>query len=224
VVLALAGACSGLGRSAGTAPSPPSGEQRQSEVLAAIACASRACLGPSEVAAQAGFQHFEPTRLPGGYALYSRSLLTPRITEEAKATLASQGENPGASASVTSQPAVVALEYRLRESLYLPAMTILENRVQERSSITLRLAAPGCGELVAMPSGNAVYGLGALSFSPGDSASTWSVCVNLPPAGPAVHQVVLAAGPVMIQLAAFPESGLTRDQVLDVARSLQPVR
>ncbi|HLF79742.1 MAG TPA: hypothetical protein VJB57_19850 [Dehalococcoidia bacterium] len=161
-----------------------------------------------------GFRPLEPNVVPDGYALYSRSIPKREIPADVLSRLSP------AEAKAESQPAEIALEYRRNGSDFVPGILITETIDREGvGPVHLILAGPACGEEVTIGGQSAIYGLGNGSLYAGDNAREWLGCVETGPAKN-IHVLLLTRGDVLIEIHAFPESGLTKDDVLRMAASL----
>jgi hypothetical protein len=109
------------------------------------------------------------------------------------------------------------LQYRFKQSDYVHAITITEEAAQA-SIRTIRPESSGCGETMTLSSAPGFYGRGAANLKLDAAAGAWLACVR---PGADVHVVLILRDAVLIQLRAFPEAGLGKDEVLKIAASMR---
>ena len=192
------------------------------EVLAAWDCPEPRCISRSQAAQELGFAIWEPLELPAGFAIYERQLRTPRIGQSPPGTETSQvslGEAPPV-LETSRVSAVLLLDYRFKESLNVAGIVITE-AAHASPGTKLHLSVPGesCGEVLKGKQGVIVYINGLAEAQPAASEGEWSVC-RVPESPPRnAHTVMLTRGHVLIEVLAFPEAGVSREEILRLAES-----
>jgi len=193
-----------------------------SEVRSSAACAPPLCQPIDEIEGLVGFRPLEPSELPAGFALYSRQVPARTFPSGPREGLAGN-QPPEAGTPEAAQPVAVTIEYRLHGSPHIHALIITETVLPPSlNDPTLKLAGDGCGERVVVRGAAAIYGRGSGMLSRGSSLNEWLACAQKGPTDRDVHVLFLIRGNLLIQIKAFPEAGITREQILEVAASLSP--
>ena len=193
---------------------------QKAEVGAATPCPLVRCVPLQEAQSLLGFRPLEPTLLPNGFELYARRVDSFEIPLALREIEAAARGVPLSAVPEKSAPSL-SLEYRFRDSASVLAIVILEDIV-EVPAISLSPERPGCIEPVSLAGGPAFYGVGVGRISPGPSPGSWLVCAQETPNDRQIHVVIMARGNVLVQIRAFHESNLTRQDVLRLADSLRP--
>lgn len=176
------------------------------EVLAAASCIGPRCVSPAEALELLGYLPIEPTALPSRFALYERYVESLEWTE---------GRD-----SISDAPmANLVLEYRYQGSPHIPALTVIETR-NPAGPLTIVLAEESCGEILDTPEGRVLYGIGAGEVFVDDNERDYHVCPTGGPPARDAHAAYLAKNDIFIEIKGFPEARLTRDDMLNLARSL----
>jgi hypothetical protein len=184
------------------------------QVLAATDCSEPECVAVEEAERALGFAVLEPRVLPDGFRLVGRVLHT---AEDGRVP-------PGAASSGPSgtggQPRLV-MTYRFQASVNVPAIVLTESRPAPPGSVVQLLPAHGgCGEVTAEDGRQTFYANGFASAEPGAVEGQLMVCpVEESPARDA-HTVLVLMGEVLVEIRAFLESGVTKEEILDLAGSL----
>ena len=89
--------------------------------------------------------------------------------------------------------------------------------------VTLTPEREGCGEQIALSSGIALLGTGEKELSPGDQPGEWLACIEQRNPKREVMYFLLARGRLMIEISAFPESGVSKEELIRLAASLTEV-
>ncbi len=112
------------------------------------------------------------------------------------------------------------MDYRLISSSHIPALTVIETIVPPVENVTLVLESPGCGEEIPSDGRKIFYGLGDGSAYSGDDLGTWYVCASNGPGGRAAHAAFFAHENIIVEIKAFPESGISKDDIIRIASSI----
>ncbi len=198
---------------------PAKDDSRVSEVAAATPCSPERCMPPAEVQASVGFRPLEPSFLPDGWQLYSRTAESMELPLPAREMEARIRGVPVSEVRRMSQPTLV-LDYRFQNSNFVPAI-ILREDLAEQPVTSLTPETPDCAEVISIRDIRALYGLGSGSLRPGPTPGTWQGCAEIGNDRNA-HVVMLARGRIVVQIRAFPEANLTKEDVLKIAASLRP--
>lgn len=178
-------------------------------------CPAERCVGLSEASSALHFDVLEPQRVPEGFQIYSRQMV---------------GAGGGPPSSYQGQEAMppgfdyssIQLDYRFRDSLTVPGIILIESAISADGEPSLRLAGADCGEEISRDGVTIFYldGLGDLQGSP--ESGDWTICKS--DAGPprSLHSVyALTGGGVLIEAMAFPESRVTREDMISIIESLK---
>jgi len=187
---------------------------RTSEVKAAVACAGPRCVSPVDAQRELGFLPIEPEALPEGFGLHERYVLSLDLSEQGRREIAEQGDEAEA-----LTPSTLILDYRYLGSSPIPALTLFETKARGGRAHVFMLEE-ACGENVDLPEGSVYYGRGMGSRVVDDNGHDFHVCPAEGPPGLEVYSAYLAKGEIFIEIKAFPEAGVTRDDVLEIAASL----
>jgi hypothetical protein len=198
-----------------------SGEEAQTaEVAAAMPCPLARCVALGEAQSLLGFQPIEPSFLPDGWSLYSRRVESTELPPMVREIEARSRGIPISDVPLKSAP-VLALEYRFQDSNFVPAITIAEHRTEEQVT-SLSPETPGCATAVSLSTGTALYGMGAGRMQRGQTPGAWVGCAQQTPNDRQAHVVMLTRGNILVQIRAFPEAKITREDILKIAASLRP--
>ena len=193
---------------------------QQAEVAAATPCPLSRCVPLAEAQSLLGFRPLEPTVLPNGFDLYSRRVEGFAIPLAFREQQAIALGVPLSAVPEKSAPSL-SLEYHFMDSASVLAITIRED-ILDAPAVSLSPETPGCIEPVSLASGPAFYGVGVGGINRGPSPGSWLICAQRTPGDRQVHVVMMARGNVLVQIRAFHESNLTRQDVLRLADSLKP--
>lgn len=216
LAVALAAILFAVSESCGSGgPNLPPGEgARTQEVKSLVTCAGPRCLSPAEILEQLGFLPIEPSTLPPQFSLYERYVLRPELTESGSEEL--QKADPSA---VAPSPTTLILAYRYLETSPLPSLLVIETRTLAGPA-HLRLDDPSCGDVVHLREGTVYYGAGAGTLVADDNGQDFRVCPMDGPPGLELHTAFVAGGGIVIEIKAFPEARVTKNDILGVAASL----
>lgn len=193
-----------------------SGARNQHQDIDA-ACVSPDCLTRAEVAELVGFRPLEPTTLPDGYVLYDRSVPKAPLPDEVRRMIAEQRGVPIDEVEEFDEPTAVHLQYRFNDRTSLPALQIIET-IDPRAEVQLELTRPDCGDVLSILGRTAFYGEGLGSLQPVGNAGSWEAC---PAEGPRqVVNLIFSVDDVIVEVKAFPESGLNRGDLIAIAESM----
>ena len=187
---------------------------RSQEVKAAVSCAGPRCISPTDAQRELGFLPVEPEALPEGFALYERYIPSLELSEEGREELAEQTEE-----AETATPSTLILDYRYLSSSPIPALTLFETRARGGKA-HVSMSEESCGEEVALLDGRVHYGRGVGSLVVDENGHDFYVCPADGPPGLDIHTAYLAKGEILIEIKAFPEARVTRDDILKIAASL----
>ena len=210
VMLLACAACDGLeGRSSDR------GETSVEQVLAATDCAEPSCISAATASEVLGFAVFEPLVLPEGFSLASRAL------HPANGADAPPGAARASDASLKPEQPRLVITYRFDASVNVPAIVLTESRpASQGTDVELLAAREGCAEVVEDRDRRVFYVNGFASKEPGAVEGRILVCsVEEAPARDA-HTVLVAIGDVLVEMLAFPESGVSKEEMLALANSL----
>ena len=185
------------------------------QVLSALDCPPPDCVHLDEAREMLGFAPFEPQVLPEEFKLVARTLQP------------SEGpERPGDEEARRDRPvsrvvAYLQTAYRFRSSVNPPGMIVLQSRqAPPNGAISLTLQGDGCGEVTSDSQGQVFYTEGFAALQPSGEYGAFLLCkIDEVPARRS-HTVLVSRGSVLIQILAFPESGVTKDEILAAADSL----
>ena len=195
------------------------GPDESSQVLAALDCLEPRCISVAAAEEALGFDILEPRHIPDGFHLDERQLLP-----------GPDGRQPGGASpdraevsSVSGQglPQRLVLTYRFQGSANVAPILVTESRmVPPGVTVELVPASPLCGEVGQESVGAVFYVNGFAGIEPGKVEGELLVCALVETPTRDAHTVLVATGDVLVEVLAFPESGLSKDQMLDVALSL----
>jgi len=192
------------------------------EVLAIQDCPAPRCISRQEAASELGFAIWEPVDLPAGFTIYARTIRTPRIGQSPPGTDPLQSPPGEAPPTLTTLqlPKTLYLEYRFHDSPNVAGIVVAESAHAGRGTkVKLRVRDQACGELVNGRQGELVYVNGSAITEPGASDDEWWIC-KVPEEPPRnSHTVVLTRGQVLIEVVAFPEAGVSKEDILRLAQS-----
>ena len=205
--LCMAAAACGSGGDAATAG-------QSSEVKAAISCAGPRCIPPIDVQRELGFLPVEPEALPEDFGLYERYILDLDLSQEGRKEVAEQEDEAEA-----LTPSTVILDYRYLGTSPIPALTLFETKARGGKAHVF-MSEDACGEKVLLPEGSVYYARGVGNLVVDDNGHDFYVCPADGPPGLDIHTAYLAKGEILIEIKAFPEARVTRDDILKIAASL----
>lgn len=155
--------------------------------------------------------------IPEGFVLDSRTLLPGDGSDLPPGAI----KDPKSGPEVGSGHPRLITTYRFQNSVNVPGIVLTEYRPgAEGTEVDLSPAQDGCGEELAQPDGEMFYANGFVSKEPGPVEGQLNVCLVAESPARDVHTVLVARGDILVEVLVFPESGLTRDEVLGVASSL----
>jgi hypothetical protein len=159
-----------------------------------------------------GFNPFLPLDMPERFGLYSIQAIN---------------NAPPPNQSDSQQLTSLALDYRLLQSLHVPGVLIIETAIPLEESVEVLAESPGCGEELTVGGSPALIAKGGGSLTRGDDPSVWRACGDTF-ADPieeeiAPYWLVTVRGNVIIEIKAYPETMVTREQLIAIAESMVPV-
>jgi hypothetical protein len=201
LVLVLAiGACDN--GQASTASPPASNRQ----------CPAERCIDIDEANATLGFEVLEPSFIPDDFVLDRRELVE---------NLAPGAPIPGGTGAVQplDTPSAILTDFRFRGSPNLPGITLLQSSL---AGLSFRLEGPDCAETVSTDSGPLFYVHGNYLLGVSEDATEQVLCKDtlMPPRD--VHNVIAVRGDTLVEIFAFPEVGISKDEIIALAKSLVP--
>jgi hypothetical protein len=187
-----------------------------SQVLASAACPPELCVPLDAAKSQLGFQVLQPTQLPDGFSLHARTLL------RESAPPGPQASGPPAP-DPSGRPTGVLLDYRYKDSPNVPGITISEIQIGRNDPsgappLHLELSGPNCGESVTLDHATVFYvhGVAGVQMLGG---GTLNVCKT---EDRDAHYAAITVGNVLVEVLAFSETNVSKDDVMRIAGSLQP--
>ncbi len=194
---------------------------------AAKDCPEPRCISRAKAAEELGFAVWEPLDLPEGFAIYERTVRTPRNGQSAPDADPSRftpGEPPPTLTN-SRPPLVLLLNYRFNESPNVAGIMVAEAaHASAGTELHLQVPEQACGEVLKGKRGVLVYVNGSAEAQPGASEGEWSVC-KVPENPPRdAHTVMLTRGNVLIEVVAFPEAGVSKEEILRLADSLMEAK
>jgi hypothetical protein len=185
-----------------------SANQAESEVLAAYSCPEQRCVDVEVALDTLGHSFLEPATLPQGFGLHSR-------------TLSQDAPAPGVPAG--SPAYSVYEEFRFQGSLNLPGILVIQSWPFAEGEVRIQPQDESCGGLESSAVGPIYYAAGLVRVLPVPEQALWLVCLDETAGHEQTHYVVTAANGGLIEIVAFPESGVTKDEVIALVDSLLPV-
>ncbi len=189
------------------------------EVQKASDCPASDCIPASDANAQLGFTILEPSYVPPNFALYDRTLL--RDSPPTPLTLNSEGQPEEGNGRAYS----VVLQYRFKRSPNVPFLIVTEEGAHAggpelSSNAKIQLTSADCAETIAIGKSTLYYvhGLAGLTS---DGDGTYELCKS---DDRDMHYVAMIKNEVVIEIIGFPESGVTKDDIIKIASTLHPVR
>jgi hypothetical protein len=201
LVLALSiGACdSGQASTA----SPPASNRR---------CPAERCIDIDEANAVLGFDILEPSFIPDDFVLDRRELVE---------DLAPGAPVPGSTgaAQPLGPPSTILTDFRFRGSPALPGITLLQSSLGSR---TLHLATPDCAEIISTESGPLFYIDSGYILDVSADGTEQFLCRDTSMALRDVHNVIAVRGDTLVEVIAFPEVRISKDEIIALVKSLGP--
>ncbi len=205
------------------------GDRRSEDRISAIAeavpadqCASEACLSRKELEAAVGFRVLEPVELKDGLILWNRTLHDNEVPLAVREMVAADLGIPLIEVPMAEPANVAVLSYRFRSSDHVPAVWIYEELSQAEGALPkVRLRDPSCGAELTAGSRKILYIAGEVERAPPDQDNAWPVCLQESPFALNLHTVLLTEGSLLIEIQGFPDTGVTKDDVLRIAASLR---
>jgi hypothetical protein len=112
------------------------------------------------------------------------------------------------------------MEYRFNRSLNVPAILVSESaQAQPGTALRLSLKEESCGEILKASQGDLVYFSGPVELDEGVAAGEWLACKVEETPQRDFHTVLLTRGHVLIEVVAFPEAGVSREDIIRLAGS-----
>ena len=201
LVLVLSmGACDGGQASTG---SPPASNRQ---------CPAERCIDIDEANATLGFEVLEPSFIPDDFVLDRRELVE---------NVAPGAPVPGGTGAVQplGSPSTILTDFRFRGSPNLPGITLVQSSL---AGLRFRLEGPACAETVSTDSGPLFYIHGNYLLGVSEDGTEQVLCKDtlMPPRE--VHNVIAVRGSTLVEIFAFPEVGISKDEIIELAKSLLP--
>ena len=114
------------------------------------------------------------------------------------------------------------MDFRFRGSPAIPGLSLIQTSLGPTGRSTSLSLAPGCAERVDYPGGEMYYINGSYTLDLTEDESTVIVCGDRDGTRLEVHSVVAKRGNVLIEVFAFPEVRITKEEIIDFVKSLQP--
>lgn len=178
----------------------------ESQVLSANNCPEERCVDVGAALDEIGWAFLEPSELPAGFDLYSRI-----VQRDPPAP----GMQPGESSYTVLQ------EFRFQGSQNVPGIVIVQSRPLGDSP-AIRPQSEDCGQLQESAIGPMYYSEGLVRLLAVPEENLWLVCMDETAGHGATHSVILVTEGVLIEIIAFPEAGVSRDDILELVDSLLP--
>jgi hypothetical protein len=175
---------------------------REDQEVQEASCQSEPCQSLDELEQILGARPAQPGFVPDRFRLF---------TQEAS----------GAESDLAVRPTTVSMEYRLLGSPNVPALTVVELVVRNVATVSLDFPASSCGTKTSKDGMTFFYGTGkGGAYSTGD-LSQWRVCIGNGPGAIAAYAVYFADKNVIVEVKAFPESGISEEEMLKIAQSIR---
>ena len=193
-------ACGGGDESNG---SPPASERQ---------CPAERCIDIDEANAVLGFEVLEPSYIPDDFALDRRELIE---------NLAPGAPVPGSTGpvEVLGPPTSILSDFRFRGSMALPGIILIQTSL---GGMEFRLAGPDCAETLSTDAGPLYYVHGMSVFDQSADGTEQSLCRDTTAPPRDIHNIIAVRGNTLIEVIAFPEVGISKDEIIELAKSLRP--
>jgi hypothetical protein len=175
-------------------------------------CPVERCVDIDEANAVLGFEVLEPSYTPDDFSLDRRELV------ENLAPGAPAPGGPG-TAQPLGTPSTILTEFRFHGSPALPGITLLQSSIATR---TLRLATPDCAETISTDSGPLFYINGGYILDVSEDGTEQFLCRDTSMPSRDVHNVIAVRGATLIEVTAFPEVRVSKDEIIELVKSLGP--
>ena len=128
---------------------------------------------------------------------------------------------PGATGGVEplDPPSTILTDFRFRGSPALPGITLLQSSLASR---TFRLSTPDCAETITTDSGPLFYINGGYILDVSEDGTEQFLCRDTSMPSRDVHNVIAVRGDTLVEIFAFPEVGISKDEIIALAKSLVP--
>jgi hypothetical protein len=176
--------------------------------VAGGSCPAERCIAVQTVLDTLGRPFLEPTSLPDDYELYSRSL-------------AADGTAPGTDPAKATY--TLFSQYRFRSSPNVPAIIVSQSWPFTGNSAEIKPQDSTCGELEASAIGPIYYVEGLVRVLPVPEENLWLVCKDETEGHDETHYIVAATNGGLIEIIAFPEAGVTKEDMMLFVNSLEAV-
>jgi hypothetical protein len=177
-------------------------------------CPPERCIPIEQLNTSLGFTLLEPETVPEDFVLESRKVF--------------ENSGPGAPqpgavgpSDVLAPPSSVLMEFRFRGSPAIPGITLIETSLEPGDPETLSLQAANCAEEVDAGDGQTFYINGTYTLSVAPDESTHVLCKD-PNGSGDFHSIVAKRGNVLIEVVAFPEVRITKEEIIEFVKSLRP--
>jgi hypothetical protein len=129
--------------------------------------------------------------------------------------------SPGGSGTseALGPPTSILTDFRFRGSVALPGITVLQSVLPFTA---MRPVRPDCAEIIPTESGPLFYINGPYSFEISDDGAEFMLCrdMSMPPRD--VHHVITVRGGTLVEVVAFPEVRVSKEEIIEMVKSLQP--
>lgn len=179
-----------------------------------LGCPPERCIAIEQANSELGFNILVPEFVPEDFSLERRELL-----ENTAPGAAPPGDT--GSGDVLSSPSSVLMEFRFRGSPAIPGITLLETSLEPGDLGALSVRNTDCAEEINSDSGQIFYINGTYTLMVSADESSYMLCRNEGQSGD-FHSVVAIRGNVLIEVVAFPEVRITKEEIIEFVKSLRP--
>ena len=176
----------------------------QRQILAVSTCPESRCVSVREAVNELEWAFFEPEALPANFELYSRVL----------------EQDPPTPGATPSEPSFTVLhQFRFQGSENIPGILMVQSRPRGEFA-SLQPQSEDCGGMVNTGVGPVYYTEGLIRLLPAPDASLWLVCRDDTSGQEQTHSIVLVKDGILLELVAFADSGISKDEFLALVESL----
>jgi hypothetical protein len=186
---------------------------RQTDVGSALSCPPERCVSLEEAGAVLDFEVLEPAFLPDEFSLDRRGFV------ENLAPGAPAPGSPGTSTPV-GPPSSILTEFRFKGSPALPGISLIQTAL---GGLSYKPGGPYCAEIIAYEGGPLLYINGSYSFEDSMDGADQLICKSDLVSPRDVHNVIIVRNDSIVELIAFPEVHISKDEIIEMAKSLRPL-
>jgi hypothetical protein len=114
-------------------------------------------------------------------------------------------------------------EFRFQGSSNVPGILLIQSWPFPDRQVRIQTQDESCGTLEPTALGPVYYAAGLVRILPVPEQNLWLVCLDESAGHEHTHFVVAAANGGLIEIIAFPESGVSKEEVVSLVSSLLPV-